>query len=119
MKKNTGFRKRLKDVMTFKDITTQELAEKSGVKKGTIDHYLMSNPQEPGIYKAMRLAEALDVSMEYLVMGREKTGASTASNDVEALVRDFSMLTRKQKDAVMQMTRLLAETSGKKHGKGD
>ena len=117
--KNTEFRKRLKGIMTYREITAQELAEKSGVKQGTINNYLMNDPREPGIYKTMRIAEALDVSMEYLVTGREKTGASIISNDVEGLVHDFSLLTRAQKDAVMQMTRLLAESSGKKHGKGD
>ncbi|MBQ3799481.1 MAG: helix-turn-helix transcriptional regulator [Treponema sp.] len=117
--KNTEFRKRLKDIMTYRKITTQELAEKSGVKKATINNYLMNDPREPGIYKTMRIAETLDVSMEYLVTGREKTRANIISDDVEILEHDFSLLTRAQKDAVMQMTRLLAESSGKKHGKGD
>lgn len=66
-----GFRENLKDEMEYQGVTTKELAQKSGVGKRTIDHYLMTNPQEPGVYNAQKIAKALNVSVEYLVTGTE------------------------------------------------
>ena len=66
-----GFRENLRDEMEYQGLSARELAEKSGVGKRTIDNYLMSNPQEPGVYNAQKIAKALKVSVEYLVTGAE------------------------------------------------
>ncbi len=69
-----GFRENLKDEMEYQGLSTKELADKSGVGKRTIDHYLMTNPQEPGVYNAQKIANALKVSVEFLVTGTEFKG---------------------------------------------
>ena len=56
-----GFRENLKAELEYQNIKTQELADKSGVNKRTIDHYLMTNPQEPSVTNAFKIAQALDV----------------------------------------------------------
>ena len=66
-----AFRENLRDEMEYQGLSARELAEKSGVGKRTIDNYLMSNPQEPGVYNAQKIAKALKVSVEYLVTGAE------------------------------------------------
>lgn len=66
-----GFRENLRDEMEYQGLSARELAEKSGVGKRTIDNYLMTNPQEPGVYNAQKIAKALKVSVEYLVTGAE------------------------------------------------
>jgi len=66
-----GFRENLKAELIYADMRTKELAELSGVKKSTIDSYLRENSYTPSVEAAVRIAEVLDVSVEYLVRGKE------------------------------------------------
>ena len=110
------FRERLKEVMAYHDLKTQELAEKSGVNKRTIDHYLMSDSQEPSVSKAVKIAQALNVSVEYLVTGKSAGGSDFLSRELRAFMRDFSALPPRQKSAVAQIVHLLAEPFVREQG---
>ena len=110
------FRERLKEVMAYHDIKTQELAEKSGVNKRTIDHYLMSDSQEPSVSKAVKIAQALNVSVEYLVTGKSAGGTDSQSREMRDFMRDFSALPPRQKSAVAQLVHLLAEPFVRERG---
>ncbi len=103
------FKERLKEVMAYRGVKTQELAEKSGVNKRTIDHYLMNNSQEPSVSKAVKIAGALNVSVEYLVTGKSIAGTASLSHEMRDFMRDFSVLPPRQKSAVTQIVHLLAE----------
>ena len=94
-----GFRERLKEEMAYQDIKTQDLAERSGVNKRTIDHYLMNN------------AQALHVSVEYLVTGTEAAGSPGIAREFVDFVNDFSALSPRQRSVVMQMVQVLSESS--------
>ena len=87
-----GFRENLKDEMDYQDISTRELAEKSGVGKRTIDNYLMSNPQEPGVYNAIKIAQALTVCVEYLVTGSEYKRPVTITGEKLEILSSFEPL---------------------------
>lgn len=67
-----GFRENLKAELEYQGILAKELAEKSGISKKTIDHYLISNPREPLVSNAVAIEKALNVSVEYLVTGNLK-----------------------------------------------
>jgi transcriptional regulator with XRE-family HTH domain len=67
-----GFRENLKAELTYTDMKVKELAELSGVKKQTIDSYLRENSYTPSVETAVSIAQALGVSVEYLVTGKEK-----------------------------------------------
>ena len=99
-----GFGDFLKDEMKYQGITTRELAEKSGVGKRTIDHYLMSRPQEPSATNAYKIAKALSVSVEYLL-----TGASSdfSSPDAAEASKIYNSLSVKQKELVLTVLRTL------------
>ena len=62
----TEFSRNLREVMRYRDVSARELAELSGVNKRTIEHYLMRNPQEPSVSRAVKLAQALGVTVEWL-----------------------------------------------------
>ena len=57
----------LGEVMSEKKITSQELAEKSGISKRTIDEYRGSRKKEPSFIKGMIIAEALNVDPRELI----------------------------------------------------
>ncbi|MCR5764994.1 MAG: helix-turn-helix domain-containing protein [Treponema sp.] len=87
-----GFRENLKEEMEYQGLTTKELAEKSGVGKRTLDHYLMVNPQEPGVYNAQKIAKALKVSVEYLVTGKEYKSTVAVTGEKLDFINSFQKL---------------------------
>ncbi len=66
-----GFKENLKSELQYTGMTVRELAEKSGVNKQTIDNYLSTHSSMPSAESAVRIAQALGVSVEYLVTGKD------------------------------------------------
>ena len=102
-----GFRENLKDEMEYQGITTKELAEKSGVGKRTLDHYLMTNPQEPGVYNAQKIAKALKVSVEYLVTGTEYKSIVAITGEKLDFLNSFQKLTTDERLLILNLMKKL------------
>jgi len=66
-----GFRENLKSQLEYSGILVKELAALSGVKKKTIDSYLGIRSYMPSADAAVAIAQALGVSVEYLVTGKD------------------------------------------------
>ena len=58
--------------MEFKDIKIKELATKTGISARTLEGYLGSRASIPPADVAVKIAKALDVSVEYLVTGENE-----------------------------------------------
>ena len=72
-----SFKENLKEAMYCKNLTTIQLAEMTGINSGTISSYLKTKNSMPPVDKALKLAKALDVSIDFLVNGfDEKTESS-------------------------------------------
>jgi transcriptional regulator with XRE-family HTH domain len=67
----SGFKENLKAELVYSGMLVKELAAKTGVKKHTIDNYLNTHNSIPAADSAVRIAQALGVSVEYLVTGEE------------------------------------------------
>ena len=65
-----GFNENLKGELEYKGIRVKELAKATGIAKQTIDKYLLSNGSMPPADKAVTIARALGVTVEFLVIGR-------------------------------------------------
>ncbi len=65
-----SFRDNLRFIMESKDIQTKELSKLSGISENTLKSYLKSDSAEPKISKVERLADALNVSIDFLVTGK-------------------------------------------------
>jgi transcriptional regulator with XRE-family HTH domain len=74
-----GFKENLKDELKFQDVTVKELAYKTEINKRTIDNYLRENESQPTVENAVKIAQALGVTVEYLVTGQNSTTAKEAS----------------------------------------
>jgi len=64
-----GFKENLKAELLYSGTLVKELAVKTGIKKNTIDNYLSVRSRMPSADAAVRIARALGVTVEYLVMG--------------------------------------------------
>ena len=73
-----GFKENLKSELQYKNLTVRELAELSGVNKQTIDNYLSTHSSIPSAESAVKIAKTLDVSVEYLVTGKDSSPASVS-----------------------------------------
>lgn len=66
-----GFKENLKIELDYKGMKVKELSFISGVNKRTLDQYLSSAEKMPSAENAVKIAAALDVSVEYLVTGKD------------------------------------------------
>lgn len=66
------FRDNLKEQIEYKGMIIKEVAAKAGISKRTMDTYVDSRAVIPNAEIAVKLAEALDTTVEYLVKGSEK-----------------------------------------------
>jgi len=66
-----GFRENLKSELFYSGMLVKELAAKTGVKKHTLDNYLSIRGRMPAADVAVRIAQALGVTVEYLITGCE------------------------------------------------
>ena len=72
-----SFNENLKEAMYCKNLTTAELAERTDINSGTISNYLKTKGSMPPADKALKLAQALDVSVDFLVNGFDSKTIST------------------------------------------
>jgi len=68
----SDFSQRLKEEIEYSGLLQKEIAEKAGIKKRALDMYLGVQASMPPADVAVKLAKALNVSVEYLVTGEKK-----------------------------------------------
>lgn len=73
-----SFRENLRNELDFQGLTVKELSAKTGIIKGTLDNYLGIRASIPPADIAVKIAQALNVSVEYLVTGKDKKSKSPA-----------------------------------------
>lgn len=79
-----GFKENLKAELTYSGMLVKELADRSGIKKHTIDAYLSVRGRMPAADAAVQIAGALGVSVEYLISGAEAKGGAPQCLSPEA-----------------------------------
>ena len=97
-----------------KGLTQAELAQRGGLQPSAIAHF-EAGRRSPSLDNLRRLADALSVSLDYL-LGRE-TEPGSAGPVAEQLLRDFARIAAKDQDTVADFARMLAEKG--KPRKGD
>jgi transcriptional regulator with XRE-family HTH domain len=101
-----SFRDNLKQELKYNGMLVKELASLSGVPKRALDTYLLAeNPSMPPADTAVKIANALGISVEYLVTGNEKT----LPDDVRQLNRNMFRLDIKDRKIVTALVNALLE----------
>ncbi|MDR0464070.1 MAG: helix-turn-helix domain-containing protein [Treponema sp.] len=85
-----GFNENLKGELEYKGILVKELAVRTGIPKQTIDKYLLSNGSMPPADKAVVIANALGVSVEYLITGKNFSNNITKSKSFSSELRSIA-----------------------------
>jgi len=66
-----NFRNNLRSELNFQGVTIKELSARTKIPIATLDCYLGSRANVPSVDAAFKIAQALQVSVEYLVIGEE------------------------------------------------
>ena len=66
------FKQMLRNEMEFQDIKVKELALRTGISQRTLEGYIGMRGSIPPADVAVKIAKALNVSVEYLVTGESE-----------------------------------------------
>ena len=98
------FRDRLREEIAFSGLTYKELSAKTGISKRTIISYVSGQSCMPSADVAVKLAKALNTSVEYLILG-EKSNSATKKSDERSrkLNHIYKDLTAAQKQLLVSV----------------
>ena len=65
-----SFRDNLREALDFTGVEQKELAAKTGISLKTIENYVKKDSSVPSADKAVLIAQALGVTVEYLITGK-------------------------------------------------
>lgn len=112
------FRARLRERIEFLGLRDKEVAEKAGITKRAIDSYVGARACMPPADVAVRLAQVLGVTVEYLVNGSnpcQSKNPSESKEDIETQIyfyKKYSKLIKNMENLSSKNQRLVNELSG-------
>jgi transcriptional regulator with XRE-family HTH domain len=115
-----GFRENLKETLEQHDIQQKELAAQAVISLRSLESYLREDSSMPSADKAVRIAQALGVSVEYLVTGSEsqnKKSPALLSPDFRSFAQLTEHLPKKDRLFVLENAKRLAEFLKEKNSK--
>ena len=103
-----GFKENLKSELAYKNMLVKELAAKTGISRHTLDNYLNVRAHSPTIDAAVKIAQALDVSVEYLATGKEPTQLNIQlSPEIISVTLNYSLLNEDDRKIVSDLIKLM------------
>lgn len=98
-----SFGKQLEKALAIRGISQAELCRRSGLKSSYISQYIKKPDRDPYLSTAVKIAQALNVSLEFLAGSRNSVEVEGISSKEKALVDGFRELTIEGQDEVMGM----------------
>lgn len=108
-----SFAERLKEEIEYQGVTRKELAYKADIKVRALDMYLGTQASMPPADVAVRLAKALNVTVEYLVTG-EKGEKNENFRENPVVEKQLKSLSPSAKQFIEKTIRLFSEDEAKK-----
>ena len=114
----SDFSNRLRSEIEYIGLNQKEFAAKAGIKKRALDAYLWAQQSMPPADTAVKIADALGLSVEYLVTGKEYRRSIDISKYLQFrdLLDDLTFLPDEILDAVKVMIKAAANKERKKTG---
>ena len=105
-KMDHNFRENLRNELNFQGVTVKELSARTGIPIATLDCYLGTRATVPSVDAAFKIARALQVSVEYLVIGEEARmdhPRPNNSKEVRNIIRWIKSLNNEQCKAIQNL----------------
>ena len=106
--KHMGFKENLKSELLYQDMLVKELAVRTGISRHTLDNYLNVRENMPTADVAVKIAQVLGVTVEYLVTGDENFAEkSMLGIEIRALIQNFKHLSEDDRKMITAITQLI------------
>ena len=103
-----GFRENLKSELAYRGMLVKELAKKTGMSRHTLDNYLNVREHTPTLDAAVKIAKALQVSVEYLATGEESPYSNiTLNRESVKLIQSYNLLNENDRKIAADLVQLL------------
>ena len=107
-----GFRENLRIELSYQGIMVKELSSRTGIPIATLDCYLGTRATVPSVEAAIKIARALQVSVEYLAIGENMT-AETAqrivSREAQDIIHWIKTLNSEQCKVILKLIRIFKD----------
>ena len=106
-----GFSENLREAIDFSGFGQKELAYKANISLRNIENYLRKNASIPAADKAVKIAQELGVTVEYLVTGKKLPVETVLPENLEVknLIQNIKKLPKNKQDIVIQNALNLVE----------
>ncbi|MBR4684093.1 MAG: helix-turn-helix transcriptional regulator [Spirochaetia bacterium] len=104
-----SFKENLKSELEYQGLQIKELAVKCGISRNTLANYLTGHNSLPTADNAVKIAQTLGVSVEYLMTGDSSTKALIDSlpPKYRKLLKVFQTLDETDQEAVLHLITIL------------
>lgn len=112
----SDFKTNLRNELDYQGLTVKELSEKTGIPKPTLSCYLSSRQTMPTADAAVKIAKALNVSVEFLVTGKDSKiipRGFEKNLSYSSIIKDFAKLSPANKHSLEIMIHALADSESK------
>jgi len=103
-----SFRENLRDAIDFCSLEQKELALKANISLRNIENYLRENASVPSADKAVRIAQVLGVTVEYLVTGIDTPNKNAVpsihgiDDEIQQLIKSLKKLPKTKQRIVIK-----------------
>ena len=109
------FKTNLRSELDYLGLTVKELSVKTGIAKGTLDCYLGARASMPPADIATKIANALGVTVEYLVTGQEvKKQEKLLDHNIRSIIQVLVNLNKKDIKTILALAKIMKDQSEKK-----
>ncbi|MCL2602284.1 MAG: helix-turn-helix domain-containing protein [Treponema sp.] len=110
-----SFRNNLREALDFSYMEQKELAAKTGLSLKTIENYVKKDASVPAADKAVRIAQALGVTVEYLVTGKNAAGERGGAQVGKEVIDILTKLDAYNYEVVVALAQTLLHLQSGKH----
>ena len=105
-----NFRENLRIELNYQGVTIKELSAKTGIPVPTLDCYLGTRATVPSVDTAVKIAKALQVTVEELVIGVNmnlEKNQNKPSQEAREIFRWINSLNREQCKTILKLIKIL------------
>lgn len=107
---SSNFKENLREELDLQGIIVKELSAKTNIPVATLDCYLRTLATEPSAENAVKIAQVLGVTVEYLVTGKNTKDISTSVEpEIKQLIRSIKNLPEDKQRIVIKNAINLSE----------
>ena len=103
------FKDRLREEIEYQGLLVKEVSSAVGISNSTFLSYIDSRAVMPNVETAVKIAQFLGVSVEYLVTGKKSASKQNENAEKIMLLKNFENLSKHDKNIVLKIVNAMSE----------